>query len=339
MPLIWKSGLVASPAEFALEADIEEVVREIAPALFGADRIYINVKKLMGTKGFRQNIPDGYLLDLSGREPMLYFVEVETKQHDLYKHILAQVMQFKVAFESNRPLVKQILREALIAAPDQFGACEAYAKARSFDNVDRLLDIVTNKRYAAIVVIDEVTDESILVLTGNLKFVVEVLTVERFTDEGGQHSYLFEPFLQDVRRDLAASEPTSKSETMEPGDLDTIVVPAREDGFEQVFIGENEWRSVRLHASMKDQIKYVAAYQVAPISAITRIGTVRDIVPSEEEGKWRLLFDGPAKPIGPITLVPNGSVLAPRNIRYTTRARLLESKTLDEVWPTATEGE
>jgi hypothetical protein len=51
---------------------------------------------------------------------------------------------------------------------------------------------------------------------------------------------------------------------------DTIIVPAREDGFKEVFIGLNQWYAIRIGAAMKDRIKYIAAYQVAPVSAITQ---------------------------------------------------------------------
>jgi hypothetical protein len=56
---------------------------------------------------------------------------------------------------------------------------------------------------------------------------------------------------------------------MSPDDIDTVVVPAREDGFQDVFLGEDRWYSVRINETVQPQIKYIAAYQVAPVSAIT----------------------------------------------------------------------
>jgi len=40
--------------------------------LFGSSRVYLEVKKLIGQQGKTQNIPDGYLLDISSpKKPVL----------------------------------------------------------------------------------------------------------------------------------------------------------------------------------------------------------------------------------------------------------------------------
>ncbi len=83
---------------------------------------------------------------------------------------------------------------------------------------------------------------------------------------------------------------------------------------------------------MRPQIKYIAVYQVAPVSAITHIAPVKSIEPWKDTDKFVLNFSEAAKPIGPIPLVKGGRVKALQNLRYTTRARLLASKTLDDVW-------
>ena len=132
---------------------------------------------------------------------------------------------------------------------------------------------------------------------------------------------------------------TASSKPLDPGEIDTIVVPAREEGFRDVFLGEDEWHSVRIHGSMIPQIRYVAAYRVAPMSAITHIAKVREVSPAADPGKWRIIFDGPASEIRPISLVSHGRVRAPQNIRYTTRQRLMESETLDDVWATSDNSE
>jgi len=60
-------------------------------------------------------------------------------------------------------------------------------------------------------------------------------------------------------------------------ELDTIVVPAREEGFNEVFLGENSWYSIRMSSSMIDRVKYIASYQKAPVSAITHYAEVRKL--------------------------------------------------------------
>ena len=145
--------------------------------------------------------------------------------------------------------------------------------------------------------------------------------------------YHFEPFLAD----LAVQEPAAvsdKPDAQEPSasEVDTVVVPAREDGFREVFLGENRWYAVRIHGTMRPQIKYVAADQVAPVMAITHVAPVKSIEPWKDTGKYVLNFSEPAREIGPVTLVQKGRVKAPQNLRYTTRKRLETAKNLDEVW-------
>src|SRR5947209_12479403 len=64
-----------------------------------------------------------------------------------------------------------------------------------------------------------------------------------------------------------------------PGELDTIVVPAQKDGFERVFLGQDAWWAIRISGGMIPKIKYIAAYQSAPVSAITHAAPVARIEP------------------------------------------------------------
>ena len=110
------------------------------------------------------------------------------------------------------------------------------------------------------------------------------------------------------------------------------MVPAREDGFKEVFLGEDRWYEIRMHHSVIPRIKYIAAYQVAPVSAITHWAPVENIEPWQASGKFVVNFAAPAKRIGPIALVPKSRVKALQSIRYTSFDRLRKAKTLDEVF-------
>ncbi len=68
---------------------------------------------------------------------------------------------------------------------------------------------------------------------------------------------------------------------------------------------------------MLDKIKYIAAYQTQPVSAITHYAPVDRIESYGEGGKYKLVFSMKAKPIGPITFgdAPQGAMQGPR---YTT---------------------
>ena len=106
------------------------------------------------------------------------------------------------------------------------------------------------------------------------------------------------------------------------GDLpDTIVVPAQRDGFEEVFLGQDCWYAIRISGGMLDKIKYIAAYQSQPISAVTHFAPIDRIEPYGDGGKYRLIFSESASEIGPIPFgnAPTGAMQGPR---YTTLAKL-----------------
>ena len=67
-----------------------------------------------------------------------------------------------------------------------------------------------------------------------------------------------------------------------------------------MFLGQNCWYSIRIAGGMLDKIKYIAAYQTNPVSAITHYAPVSQIEPYGESGKYKLVFSEKAKPIGPI---------------------------------------
>jgi len=131
-----------------------------------------------------------------------------------------------------------------------------------------------------------------------------------------------------------ATPHTTEAEIATPAQTkknDTIIVPAQKEGFEKVFVGEDCWYAVRISGGMLDQIKYVAAYQTQPVSAITHFAPVSRIEPYGEEGKYKLVFSEKAKPIGPIPFgdAPSGLMQGPR---YTTFAKLKSAQKLTDLF-------
>jgi len=114
--------------------------------------------------------------------------------------------------------------------------------------------------------------------------------------------------------------------------VDTIIVPAQEDGFKDVFMGENRWYAIRIQARMISSIKYIAAYQVAPVSAVTHWAPVRNIEPWENTKKFVVNFAQPPKEIQHIKLIPKGRVKAPQAPRYASFNRLTRARTLDDLF-------
>lgn len=83
---------------------------------------------------------------------------------------------------------------------------------------------------------------------------------------------------------------------------------------------------------MMPKIRYIAAYQVAPVSAITYVAEVAAVEPWKDMQKYCVSFKEPAQKIGPIPLVSGGRVTPPQNIRYTSFVRLQKAKLLDDVF-------
>ncbi len=109
-------------------------------------------------------------------------------------------------------------------------------------------------------------------------------------------------------------------------------MPAQEEGFKRVFIGEGRWRAIRISGGMLQKIRYVAAYQTRPVSAITHYAPVATIEPYGEEGKYQLMFSSPAVEIGPIPFAdaPGGLMQGPR---YTTIGKLKSAKKVTDLFP------
>lgn len=113
---------------------------------------------------------------------------------------------------------------------------------------------------------------------------------------------------------------------------DTVIVPAQQEGFDRVFLGEKSWYAIRISGGMLEKIKYIAAYQTAPISAITYIAKVDRIEPYGEEGKYKLIFSESAekleRPI-PFGDSPQGLMQGPK---YTIFEKLKVAKKVADLF-------
>ena len=108
-----------------------------------------------------------------------------------------------------------------------------------------------------------------------------------WTPTGAYHE---EPFELEATADGAGKT----GATVDTSEIDTIVVPAREEGFQETVLGENRWHAIRMHSSMTSKIKHLAVYRVAPISAVTHLAAGRDIEPWKSTGKYTVTFTEPS---------------------------------------------
>lgn len=124
------------------------------------------------------------------------------------------------------------------------------------------------------------------------------------------------------------------SSSMEPvlDPRDTVIVPAQEPGFTETFLNQHCWYAIRIGGGMLKKIKYIGAYQSAPVSAITYYAAVQRIEPYGEDGKYRLIFAEPAKKLQqpiPFADAPPGSMQGPR---YTSLAKLLSANRVADLF-------
>jgi predicted type IV restriction endonuclease len=109
---------------------------------------------------------------------------------------------------------------------------------------------------------------------------------------------------------------------------DTVVVPAKKEGFKRVFLGEDRWYAIPMGVPARKRTKYIAAYQSAPISAVTHLAEVKEIRPYKNTGKYEVVFKGPCKKIRPVPVKESKN--APQGRLYVKRDELLEAEYLED---------
>lgn len=111
-------------------------------------------------------------------------------------------------------------------------------------------------------------------------------------------------------------------------EYDTVVFPAREEGFREVFLGEGQWRYVRVGSHRIPHIKYIAIYVGAPVSAVTHYAKVAEngFVFDAAEEKYVVHLAGDPVPLD--APIPLGAIspAAVRSPRYTTLNKLLHAE-------------
>lgn len=322
--IINELGTVYTQYQYTKEADFEKMIIENSNIIFGENGIYFNVKKLIGTPKKGATIPDGYYLDLTfHNDPRLYLVEVELNSHDVYGHIGEQILRFGISTETDKYKIKNCLLSEVNKDDSKKKKLSTYFSKSKYNNINELLDkVIFDNKPAAIIVIDEATDELYNVMA-QLTMTTEVIEAQTYV-YGDKKLHRFTPFKDDVVMDLPSD--------IDADELDTIVVPAREDGFNEEFLENNRWFAIRISSAMIDKIKYIAAYQVAPVSGITHIAEVERIEKYKDTNKYIVFFkSGTTKKINKISLGKKKG-MAPQAPRYSSYNTILTSKTLDDLW-------
>lgn len=314
--------------EYQLEKDFEQDVVANYRHIFGNDTIYIDIKKKIGDNIV--TIPDGYLLDFTfSNTPRLYIIENELSVHDAYKHIGTQLLKFAVSYKQSRLKIKQYILDYLSKSPTNMTFIESKASEMGYRNIDAMLEsMIYRDTIDAIVIIDNSSAELENVLS-HLSMKIDIIEFKAYENGAGNRLYKFIPFNNEVKEFVAAR---SGAKNVSPEDIDTIVVPAQEEGFQSAFIESNAWWQIRISVSMLDKIKYIAAYRTAPVSAITHVAEVDRIERYKDTNKYILYFKESAKAIPHIELDKDKKGVAPQASRYTNYARLMSATKLSEVF-------
>ena len=114
--------------------------------------------------------------------------------------------------------------------------------------------------------------------------------------------------------------------------IDTIVVPAQEEGFKKEFLGEKRFYAIKISSEMIPRIKYIAAYRVAPVSSITHLAPVASIERWRDTTRYVVNFSEPAHEIRPVRFKPKGKIKGFQAPHYTSKARLENAQTLDDLF-------
>lgn len=302
--------------EYKRETDFEKEVINHSKNIFGKKSVYIDIKKRIGEDKIL-SIPDGYLIDFSfEKSPKLYIIENELVSHDPFRHIGQQLLKFAISYKASGRKIRKLLLEDILNDQSKKNIVDKGVKKAGFRNIDDLLDnIIFEKDIIAVVIIDEITSDLQNVLS-QLTMKTDVIEFKTFycNDE---KIFQFTPFQQDI---LEITE--EKKSVLNLEEIDTIIVPANEEGFNKEFIENDCWWAIRISSSMLDRIKFIAAYQTSPVSAITHLAEVSKIEKYKDTGKYKIYFKEAAKKIVPIRLTRRKKGAAPQAPRYTSLKKL-----------------
>jgi hypothetical protein len=332
-----KSGAIYRPFTFDSEKQFEAKVIELADRIFGPASIYIDVKRRI-KGGDIVSIPDGYVIDMAqSSSPRLFVVENEIGTHDAFKHVGIQMLKFVVGFQEAQLSIRQFLMGEIGSNPSHLARLEDGSRNSSSRNIDAYLDRAVYSDFRGVVIVDERSPELTRVIE-TINANISVIELKTYRSENGDliHEFdtLYDEEEDELKIDQDSGTPAFRAESRKDklarrAASDTVIVPARKGGFERVFLGQNQWWAIRIGAAMKDRLKYIAAYQVAPVSAVTHIAEIANIRPYKDSGKYIVNFKGPAKPIGPIG--PGKLKYTFQGPTYVQREKLIKAKTLEDV--------
>ena len=315
---------------FRNEAELEKVVVENYEKIFGNDTVYFDLKKgIRHAKGDLLTIPDGYLLRLN-MPPTMSIIENELSVHDPVDHIGKHFLKYSSALtESSKYPVKKFLMEYIKSNQLISKRLENLMEKTSYKNVSDLLDyVILDQNFGYIIVIDGKTDELERIVN---PYAPEIIVIKKYQYDN-EVIFQIERTSDDEEMHVVKTAKDDRTQMRRLPEIDTLVCPAREDGFNAVFLGEHRWFPVRINPIRIQKIKYLAIYEKSPVAAINYIGKVREIKPYKNTGKYEIILDGKPIKIKPIKLTKNELNLVPQSSRYTIKSLIDKASTLSDIF-------
>ena len=308
-------------SKFSDENELEKAVVDKSREIFGVESLYIDVKrKIKGKRVGFTNIPDGYVIDFR-ESPRLWVVENELSTHDSFNHIGIQLLKFATQFSEGSYALKELILKHIESDLNIKSIVQKLSSRRGFSNISLALDqAIFKNEYGFVVVIDEVSEE-LYQVTRELARQPELVTIVKY-ESGKETIYLVDELLEEV-------DHSKSKKVKEIREIDTMVAPARAGGHKRAFIEQKAWWAVRIAPTILPKLKYLAMYEVRPISAIRWIGKIDSIEPYEDTGKYKIY-------LSEIYKLPKSIKLGdPRNTpygpRYTKYELLEKAKTLGDI--------
>ncbi|MBM3332736.1 GIY-YIG nuclease family protein [candidate division WOR-3 bacterium] len=131
--------------------------------------------------------------------------------------------------------------------------------------------------------------------------------------------------LSDERRKPGSKRVSRQRLPVQDREFDTIVCPAHEDGFKEVFLRQSCWYAIRISKNVIPRLKYIAIYVTGKVKLVSHYGRIKTIDPWKRSGKYIVRLDGKPKEIGPIPW-RRGVVI--QSCRLTQMSKLKSASTL-----------
>lgn len=115
-------------------------------------------------------------------------------------------------------------------------------------------------------------------------------------------------------------------------EYDTIIVPAKPDGFKKVFLESNEWYSVAIYENRISSLKYIAAYISQTKQHISHYAEIDRIETSPYDEKKKIIYFKNSPKLLPQPIVLGSDKRAFQRSRYTEFTKLINASTADDLF-------